>query len=65
MHKEIVELFKEKWKEIRNGEYYPYEQCGKGTYHTKRDLERLEAEIVFEWSDNIAEFMKKYKRKKS
>ena len=56
----IVELFKEHWQEIKTGAYQLKEQVEKGTYHSQKDLIQLQKDIPFEWTDNIAEFLKRY-----
>lgn len=37
------------------------EQAEQGSYHTIKDLEDLNKRIYFEWSDNIGEFLERYK----
>lgn len=61
LNTEITELFKCHWEEIRDGNYKPYEQKGKGSCHTLGDLKKLREHIDFQWTDNIAEFLDKYK----
>lgn len=56
----IVELFKEHWREIKMGTYVLKEQEGKGTYHYQKDLIELQNKVPFEWTDNIAAFLKRY-----
>lgn len=60
LNNEIVELFKENWEAIKRGNYTLYEAQGRGSYHSAQDLENLKAEIDFEWSDNIADFLQRY-----
>lgn len=62
LNNEIVELFKVHWDEIRDGNYKLYEQKGAGSYHAFKDLKALKENIKFEWSDNIAAFLEKYKQ---
>lgn len=62
LHKEIVELFKAHWEEICDGKYTLYEQEGTGSYHALKDLIKLKEHIAFEWTDNIALFLEKYKK---
>lgn len=57
----IVELFKDNWEEIRSGAYELLPQQGGGTYHTMKDLNELSAKCPFKWTDNIAEYLKKYR----
>lgn len=58
----IVELFKEKWEEIESGRYKLYEQTGIGSYHTNKDLEALREKMAFDWNDNVADFLRRYKQ---
>ena len=60
---EIMELFKLHWDEIYNGKYLSFPQTGMGTYHKQCDLDELKNKINFEYSDNIAATIDKYKRK--
>lgn len=61
LNKEIVKLFKENWGALQRGEYILREQTGKGSYHSRQALQKLRTKINFEWSDPIAEFLKKYR----
>lgn len=60
LNKAIVELFKEKWREIELGQYHLYEQTGEGSYHTKKEFDQIKARLSFDWNDNIANFLKRY-----
>lgn len=66
LNQAIVELFQEKWDEIWNKGYQLMDQIGEGTYHRHQELNEIQKQIPFQWSDNIAEFLKRYteKRKK-
>lgn len=57
----IVALFQKNWVEIRAGKYRPYEQEGKGSYHSKKDLELLQRRIKFDWDDNVEDFLIRYR----
>lgn len=61
LNEEIVQLFQKNWEQIRDGKYHLHEQAGQGSYHTIKDLEDLNKRIYFEWSDNIGEFLERYK----
>lgn len=61
LNQTIVELFKENWDAIKSEEYSLYEQKGKGSYHSQRDLELLKQRIDFDWDENVAEFLERYK----
>ncbi len=41
LHTEIQNLFKENWEYIKEGKLTPKPQVGEGSYHTKRDFERI------------------------
>lgn len=58
----IMELFKENWEEIKAGNYPLKEQQGIGSYHAKKNLAELQSKIAFRWSDNIADFLRRYQR---
>lgn len=62
LNNEICSLFKEHWGEIVSGEYIKKRRraIGKGSYHSMRDLKELQSKIIFDWSDNIADFLEKY-----
>lgn len=64
LNEAIVELFKNNWDIFCCGEFKKLRKCqtGNGTYHTIRDLEKLKAEVPFEWFDNIEEFLNRYKK---
>lgn len=57
-------LLKDNWHLIVNGEYkvLSKKQKGKGSYHTIADLKDLMNKISFEWSDNIAVFLKRLEK---
>lgn len=58
----IMDLFKENWEEIKAGNYPLKEQQEIGSCHKKKDLEELQSKIAFRWSDNIADFLRRYQR---
>ena len=53
------ELFQENWEAIKEGRLHPGKQ-GEGTYHKMRDLEEVRRQTPFEWSDQIADFKRRY-----
>lgn len=55
----IVKLFQQNWENIKSGDYTLTEQQGKGSYHTKKDLEILMQKCPFQWSDSIADYKRK------
>lgn len=57
LNREIQMLFMKNWDKIKKGEIKPYKQTGNGTYHCKKDLERLQKRIKFTWEDNIQGFL--------
>lgn len=60
LQQEIVFLFQAHWEEIIQGDYRLYQQKGKGSYHSVNDLKVIRDKIEFKWTDNVAEFLKKY-----
>ena len=54
------ELFQENWEAIKEGRLHPGKQEGEGTYHKMRDLEEVRRQTPFEWSDQIADFKRRY-----
>ncbi len=58
----IIELFKEKWEEIRSHQYMLSNQAKGGSCHTKKDLEELKSKIEFNWNENVKEFLIRYKK---
>ena len=62
----IVALLKRNWDIIISNEYKKVarKQEKGGSYHTIADLKKLTKEIPFEWTDNINEFLKKYRNHK-
>lgn len=61
LNNEIVQLFKEHWNDIRRGDYPLLEQIGTGSYHKRSELENVKERVPFKWSDNIAEFLMRYR----
>lgn len=62
LNDEIVKLFINNWKAIKNGELLPEKQTGHGSYHTTKDYLVLKEKIDFTWDDNIYEFMQRYNK---
>ena len=65
LHEQITELFKENWEKIKTGTYVLTEQEKGGSYHTIKELQKLEKECPFQWSDNINEYIDKYNKYKN
>jgi methionyl-tRNA formyltransferase len=59
LHQTMVELFKEKWEEIKTGTHPLLEQRGEGSYHSDKELIELRVKHPFVWSDNIADFLQR------
>lgn len=57
-----VQLFIEHWEDIWNQNYILKEQADGGSFHTKKDLEKLMEKCPFSWNDNIADFLKRYEK---
>lgn len=60
----MIELFQEKWEEIWNKNYQLMEQIGEGSYHRHQELDKIQEQIPFQWSDNIADFLRRYREKR-
>ena len=58
---EMIELFKENWETIRDMQWEAIPQKTKGTYHTMKDMDEIQKVCKIDWSDNIAEYLKKYR----
>lgn len=61
-----VKLFKSHWDEIVSGHYKESakKQDGRGSYHSRSDLNALRNQIDFSWTDNIGDFLRRYQHKK-
>ena len=59
--KEMVVLFKENWEVIKAGTYERISQTETGSYHCMKDLEDVEKICPFAWSDNIGDYLQRYK----
>ncbi|MBR5317616.1 MAG: formyl transferase [Lachnospiraceae bacterium] len=57
---EMIELFKENWEIIRTMQWEAIPQKTEGTYHTMKDMDEIQKVCKINWSDNIAEYLKKY-----
>ena len=58
---EMIELFKENWETIRDMQWEAVSQKTEGTYHTMKDMDEIQKVCKIDWSDNIAEYLKKYR----
>lgn len=58
---EMIELFKENWETIRTMQWEAIPQKTEGTYHTMKDMDEIQKVCKIDWSDNIAEYLKKYR----
>lgn len=59
---EVQGLFKDNWEKIIKNELKEVDQGEKGSYHSKKDLQLLQEKLDFSWDDNIADFLKRYRR---
>lgn len=59
---EMIELFKENWETIRTMQWEAIPQKTEGTYHTMKDMEEIQKVCKIDWSDNIAEYLKRYRQ---
>ena len=57
---EMVNLFKENWKNLYEGAYSFRVQEGKGSYHTMKDMKDFLKDKDFSWDMKISEFKRKY-----
>ena len=58
---QMIELFKENWETIRDMQWEAVSQKTEGTYHTMKDMDEIQKVCKIDWSDNIAEYLKKYR----
>lgn len=63
LNERIIDLFKIHFTEIIEGGYCCKKQEGKGTYHTSKELKKLQSDIEFKWDDIIDEVINKYNKK--
>lgn len=59
LNEEIVKLFVENWDEIKAQAYVEIPQVLNGTYHSKKDFEKMTRRYPVEWTENIAEYLAK------
>lgn len=59
-------LFMRNWPIICSGQYKELrkKQIGNGSYHTTADLKELKENVTFDWSDNINDFLLRYRQKR-
>lgn len=62
LNQTIIELFKEKWDEIRSQQYILLDQAEGGSYHSKKELEELKSEIELNWNEHIKEFLIRFNK---
>lgn len=62
LHGKIVELFQEKWPQIRTGNWTLQKQQGEGSFHNNRDLEALKKLCPFQWEDSVADYLNRLKK---
>ena len=58
---EMISLFIENWDVIKAGIYERIPQTETGSYHCTKDLEEVEKICPLAWSDNIGEYLQRYK----
>ncbi len=61
LHEEIVKLFCGHWEEIRQWKCPLLEQEGNGSYHNAKDFEELKQRTDFNYTENIAAYLKRNK----
>lgn len=57
---EMVDLFKENWRELYEGVYSFRVQEGKGSYHTQKEMKEFLKDKDFSWDMKISEFKRRY-----
>ena len=62
LNREIQELFREKWEDIKAGRIVPIKQKGQGTYHRMEELDAIREKLPFSWDMKIADFKREYKK---
>ena len=63
LHKEIQELFKRNWNDIKNGKIKPKSQNLKGSVHYVKDFKKIEHLISDKgWDIPVKEFKNRYKK---
>ncbi len=63
LHREIQNLFRENWEDIKSGRITPKPQVGKGTFHTRKDFERIRPLLSEKgWDIPIPEFKERVRR---
>jgi len=63
LHEEIQKLFRENWERLRTGSVSPKPQVGKGSFHTKKDFERIRPLLGDKgWDIPIVEFKERLRR---
>lgn len=60
---EVTSLFQQNWADIYSGNFRfkTIKQSGCGSSHTVSDLKKLRKEIDFHWTDNIDDFLGRYR----
>lgn len=64
LHETIIQLLMDNWNDLSEGNIVGKKQQGKGSYHSIADFRRVSELLEFEWSDTIADVLKKYRRLK-
>ena len=53
---EMIELFKQNWSALKEGQIVAKPQTGDGTYHTAKELKEIREKYPFQWTDCIADW---------
>lgn len=59
---EMEKLFRENWRQIREGSIVPVKQAGTATYHRMKDLDAIRGRVDFDWNMKIADFKRAYEK---
>ncbi len=62
LNREIQELFRENWEDIKAGRIVPVKQKGQGTYHRMEELDAIREKLPFSWDMKISDFKREYKK---
>ena len=62
VNQELVDLFCQKWKDIKNGEFVSTPQSGKSTFHKKVDVEKVMPFFPKSWDTTIKESREIYSK---
>lgn len=59
---EIKELFKEKWNDLKSGNYIEKKQADEGSYHNMEQFQKITNKYPLKWTMNIQEYLNSIER---